>query len=124
MIAAAQSARTFWSGLPGGLRRWAVGMVAAIGIGAVVITQNGNDVKDYLSQQGFEEISNVEVSTQIRTIRVDLDSTNVTYAMSVCEALRGRFSDGKGGDMGVRILFNPPYRAATGSANQPCQLEI
>lgn len=119
MTAATTSVRSVWAAVPSGLRRWMLGVGGAVAVAAIVMTQNGNEVRDYLQEQGFDQISNVEVAGRIAQINVDVDSTSARYATDVCEALRGRFTDDDGRQYAVYVFYEP-YGSIVGTPSQRC----
>src|SRR3990172_1518292 len=93
--------------IPVGIQRWLLGIGVAVGIFAVVNFFQGNEVKDYLNQQGFD-VASAEVATQIHQINVEVDTTDGDYARRVCEALRGLYATDDGTELRPVVFYDPP----------------
>jgi hypothetical protein len=116
-VAAHQPVDTSASFSPG-LIRWALGIGISIAVFAVVSFFNGNDVKDYLSQQGLQ-VASVEVAAQYFTIRVDVGNSDGNLARRVCEALRGVYTrEGDGAELSPRVQYDGG--SYSGSFAQSC----
>lgn len=102
------------------LVRYLVGVGIAVGIFAVFTLFQGNEVKDYLAQQGFE-VASVSAVTRIHQINVEVDTTDGEYARRVCEALRGVYATDDGIEMRPSVFYDPPGHWYSGTAAQPCR---